>query len=568
MLAASLVAVAVLMPVTVWYISGSRGVSRRAASLESEARLAAQRRVDRSAARLETRLESLRSAESERPFYHYQSLYHDPRGASDGRSVNVSPLAMGATNPLVWAHFQVDPEGQVSLPTVNDRFPELSSDAGFDTFCSFLAEIQEGLAVGEPLDGVLGDDPDGTADEWRLTLLEPAAWEQIRQAEAVYAELTGRGDPAALGWPRGDIVDDETVVVRFRPLRWHTMVLGSGPVLAALRDVVTPAGVVVQGFAVSPAAVAEWLVAGPRLVFGPDAELEQGQASSPIGATGWHLVTDARPELEAARQAGAALGRQFRGSFAVTAAAAGAAGLAVVLLVALTERLARHRARFAAGAAHELKTPLASLRLYSEMLAEDLGDPSRVRRYAAHIATETARLGRLVGNMLDLARLERGADVVRPSPGDLTAVVRECVDRLRGTLEADGLAVDLELPEHLPQSRFDRDALCQILDNLLDNARAHTGGDAGRRVTVAARPVPNAVEIEVQDTGPGVPSGVRRRLFTPFARHRNDGAGLGLGLAVARSLARAQGGDLVLAPSQPGAGASFVLSLPRAEPAS
>ena len=98
---------------------------------------------------------------------------------------------------------------------------------------------------------------------------------------------------------------------------------------------------------------------------------------------------------------------RFHATFAVGALAALLAASAVILLVHRTERLARERAQFSAAAAHELRTPLAGLQLYGEMLAEGAGDPSRGREYARRVAEEAQRLGRVVGNMLGFSRLER-----------------------------------------------------------------------------------------------------------------------------------------------------------------
>ncbi len=132
--AAVLICVAVLLPTTAWYVTGSREAARRAAALETEAEFELRDEVQREASRLGTRLEELRRQESDRPFFHYQTLYHDPRGAAQGLSVTPSPLASGATDPLVWAHFQIDETGLVTLPTVSERSPELGSNADFGLF--------------------------------------------------------------------------------------------------------------------------------------------------------------------------------------------------------------------------------------------------------------------------------------------------------------------------------------------------------------------------------------------------------------------------------------------------
>ena len=166
--------------------------------------------------------------------------------------------------------------------------------------------------------------------------------------------------------------------------------------------------------------------------------------------------------------------------------------------------------------------------------------------------------------MLDLARLERGARIASPNPGDVGSAVLRCLERLRPSLADAGLEIDADIAGDLPPVLFDEDALCQILDNLLDNAEKYTRGSAERRVAVRVQSAAGGVEVEVADTGPGIPHAARRSLFAPFRRPKDDDApaGLGLGLALARSLARAQGGDLRLGEGT-GEGAVFVLTLPR-----
>jgi signal transduction histidine kinase len=355
------------------------------------------------------------------------------------------------------------------------------------------------------------------------------------------------------------------VVIRVGPLEWHTMVFGSGPTLAALRDVETPLGIRLQGFAVAPSGVEQWLGAdsGSEIAFAPVAPLAEDHLPALVADTGWQLSADAGPLIRAARADGRAEIARFRRIFAVGVAAILLSALAVMVVIFETERLARQRGRFAAAAAHELKTPLASLRLHSEMLAEGLGDPGQHDVYAARVAAESGRLGRVVSNMLDLARLERGARIATPRSGDAAAAVSRCLDRLRPSLTDAGLELAVTMDEDLPAAMFDEDAICQILDNLLDNAEKYTRDQPERRAVISVRSVGSGVEIEVRDNGPGIASPARRSLFAPF-RRPDDGdapAGLGLGLALARSLARAQGGELELRDGED-CGAVFVLTLP------
>jgi two-component system sensor histidine kinase KdpD len=194
-----------------------------------------------------------------------------------------------------------------------------------------------------------------------------------------------------------------------------------------------------------------------------------------------------------------------------------------------------------------------------------------VQEYARVMAGETDRLGRVVANVLGYSRLERRALTVRQTPGDLPAAVRSCLDGLRPGLAAAGAEVELQVAPDVPAIEFDRDALSHIVQNLVDNAARYGGANGDRRIQVAvAKAGPRAVAISVTDHGPGVPKGLRGRLFRPFQQgpdpvesYRSTGtgpAGLGLGLALVRELARAHGGEATHADA-PGGGSTFTVTL-------
>ena len=165
--------------------------------------------------------------------------------------------------------------------------------------------------------------------------------------------------------------------------------------------------------------------------------------------------------------------------------------------------------------------------------------------------------------LLGFARLERGMLRVRCERGDLSAAVLECTRGQRRTLETAGVALRMDLPSDLPEIAFDRDALCHVLQNLLDNAEKYTRTSDDRTVTVRVDRRDGALEVAVEDRGPGVAQEDRGSLFRPFVRGRRDDApaGLGLGLVLSRALARSMGGELGYT-DRPGGGSRFVLSLP------
>lgn len=554
--AAIALAFAVLLPTTAWYLTGSRDAARRARTLEERASSDLQSELHRDSDRLAIRLEVLRTSESGRPFFHYQSITHDPGGAAEGLAVAPSPLSRGVSDPLVWAHFQLDETGLVTVPMVNERFPELTSDESFNRFCSLLTELQNAIALGlENPSGIGSGYFDGS-----LITIRRSEWEQIRDADQVYAAITGRGEPPA----RRRTDSSGTVTIRVGPLEWHTMVFEAGPILAALREVETPDGMRLQGFAIAPSGVEQWLGddTDVEISFTPAKMVPLNQLSSPVSDTGWWLSSHPGPLVDTARAEGRRAVNDFRRIFAIGVVAILLSALAVMTVILETERLARQRARFAASAAHELKTPLASLRLHSEMLSEGLGRPGQSSVYAGRIAAESGRLGRVVSNMLDLARLERGARIASPQPADAGEAVARCLERLRPSLNDAGLETELTIGDDLPMVMLDNDALCQILDNLLDNAEKYTRGSGHRTASITVRGCGDGVRITVSDNGPGITGISRRLLFEPYRRPDNDDApaGLGLGLALARSLARAQGGDLELGEATE-SGSVFVLTL-------
>jgi len=556
-LVAGLLLPAILLPTCAWFIASSRELEHTIEAAHQEAIQQLEARATTQAARLERRLEQLRSGESTRPFFHYQNLFHDPRGAAQGLAVTPSPLVSGTFDPLIEAHFQINEQGQVSLPTVNDQFPELSAEEGFAVYCDFLAAMQSGVV----LDHAVTQSMPSLENEQTM-VIERSQWEQNVRADAVYAMLTGNAVLPSIT-DAGD--PDASVKIRVGPLQWQTLTLASGSKLVALREVATPLGTLVQGFAPSLSKAAEWLELDPRelslqLLDNPTSDTD---FRAPVGETCWALQTHSAPILEAVEVDARAMTRRFHTRFALLATALLLTAGAVVAITAQTDRLAAQRARFATTAAHELKTPLSSLRLYSEMLAEGLGNPTRTASYASQIATEASRLSRVVTNMLDLSRLERGAALAHPQLQDPAHVLRECLAQLHPALEDAGLALDQEVPATLQPVMVDTDALCQILCNLLDNAEKHTRGTAHRSVTVRAVSEAQGIRITVSDNGPGL-RGSGSRLFSPLSRsrHRSKHSGLGLGLPLARSLARAQGGDLVI-DHAPGLGAQITVVLPR-----
>ena len=230
-------------------------------------------------------------------------------------------------------------------------------------------------------------------------------------------------------------------------------------------------------------------------------------------------------------------------------------------------KLARQKTDFVSNVSHELKTPLTSIRMFSELLAEGrVADAAKQRSYLNIITAEAGRLTRLINNVLDFSRMERGEKKYNFQPCDLAAVVRGIEQTFRPHLEAGGFKFICELPDAPVPVRGDADALSQVIVNLLSNAEKYSNGGKEITLQLAQRqsPLPHA-EIKVLDRGAGIPRGSEEKIFEKFYRaHDSLSSGVqgsGLGLTIARQIARAHGGDVVYEPRD-GGGSCFSLRLP------
>jgi signal transduction histidine kinase len=235
-------------------------------------------------------------------------------------------------------------------------------------------------------------------------------------------------------------------------------------------------------------------------------------------------------------------------------------------------RLAQQKTDFVSNVSHELKTPLTSIRMFADLLAEGrVDEPERQSTYLKIISAESARLTRLINNVLDFARLERGAPDGERRPCDLTEIARDVVETCLPHLEANGQNLTCEIEaESLPVAG-DRDALAQIILNLISNAEKYGGGEIEVRVRRQETPGGALGCIDVLDRGPGIPPKQVEAIFLPFHRlHDSLSSGIpgsGLGLTLARRMARAHRGNITYA-ARAGGGSCFTLAIPVAAPPS
>lgn len=245
-------------------------------------------------------------------------------------------------------------------------------------------------------------------------------------------------------------------------------------------------------------------------------------------------------------------------------------GLALLRLVVRERRLAQLRARLVANVSHELKSPVTSIRMFSEMLAEDPLDESRTRRFGRLLRGESLRLSQLIENLLDFSRLGRRETELDLEPLDVAAVLHRVAEGFGYRAREKGVRFEVDLPDVADsQGRGGLEVVANSLAveritlNLLDNALKYRKADAPR-IRLTAGTAGNHVSVSVTDNGPGIPRGETERVFEEFYRLRYEDyaiRGSGLGLALARRLARKMGGDIRLE-SRLGAGSTFSLEIP------
>jgi signal transduction histidine kinase len=236
-------------------------------------------------------------------------------------------------------------------------------------------------------------------------------------------------------------------------------------------------------------------------------------------------------------------------------------------LVRRESEMARLKADFVANVSHDLKTPLALIRMFGETLEMNRAPDEATRReYYGVITRESERLSRLIDNVLDFSRIEGGRRRYELAPAPLEPVVHEVLEAFRYPLTQQGFKVSVDVEPDLPDVLMDADAIGQALANLVDNAIKYSG--PRRRLSVTARRVGAEVRLEVADEGIGIPPGEQARIFEKFyrvGRSETQGRrGSGVGLALVAHIVDAHRGR-VSVESRVGEGSRFTIALPVAE---
>jgi len=277
----------------------------------------------------------------------------------------------------------------------------------------------------------------------------------------------------------------------------------------------------------------------------------------------WMAALEARLARERQADDGSRQAVVFYGAALAVAMILLSAGMVLLVRdVSREARLNRLRSDFVNGVSHELKTPVTIMRLYGDTLLRqrELSEAER-RDFYRIIGRESARLGRLVDQVLTFSQVERGDVRYDLQAGDPAPVIAGIVDDYTGWLEHAGFSVERDLPSSAPAVRFDAAAVSQAVINLLENAVKYSA--ASRQIAVRLAASNGHVTFEVEDHGIGIVPADRERIFERFYRAPSGTGkgGYGLGLFMVRHIMQAHGGRAEVE-SEPGRGSTFRLVFP------
>lgn len=582
-----------LVPALVFGVLGWTSVRRERALAEREAAGEAEDILESRLDVVAAEFASIEAREAERPYFHYQRQYAPAETVFQQLDFQPSPFASAPEDPRVlgWFQWELGAKGVPLHPeTFGPQAEELRDDlARF--YGGFLRSRLEEAARSTHL--MLGRRVDHAlrvvqANEERGQLIEEIQIAR-QQEDAEQAPNAPAATPYLTGFYAR--VGDEPVPVRYGRFR-YAATASSGqsdhelttPNLVAWRIVWIPAAHVLrrevtrdrwllQGYALDPgrSLPTSWEKVGVvRLCRADrvpeDVRLEPtAHVASLVDVLGADLVgasiEDPQPDpvlglvaVPDAEAIDAAYG-DARGRFLWLLA--GVLVVVAVGFVVLTRglrreiALARRKEDFVAAVTHELKTPLAGIRMYADMLREGwVADAESADRYATRIIDESDRLGHLVDQVLDLAALERGIARVHAMPGDLAVAVREAAALIAARAEQAGVALVVETEPDLPPVPFDPKLVRPLVLNLLDNAVKYSAHATEKEVRVSVVRDGDHVVVEVADKGVGIEGKARRHLFEPFHRAGDEmtrsAPGVGIGLALVKRYADAHGAKIAL----------------------
>ncbi len=356
------------------------------------------------------------------------------------------------------------------------------------------------------------------------------------------AEAGGRAPGAELGWV---LLGERAAVARS---------LGRGRVALAYLD---------------PRAPYQWLSASdPDLQLVNRGNVQEGRPSAALPAPLDHLVVT--PDFHRWQELVDRYRQRVVSVLLEGAAFLAAIVTAVVLLWRVLRRegsVERQHQSFVSAVTHELKTPIAGIRLALETVLAGRADEDGKKRFLNNALADTERLGDLVEKVLDVTRYTGGAHRLRLEMGDFSQLVEDEVAVAQRRVTARGVALDVEITPGV-EATFDSEAMAIVISNLVENALKYASKESPRVLVRLALERGEAV-LEVRDNGVGIPAYELESIFKPFYRAGDEVTrrtpGTGIGLFVVREIVAAHGGRVVASSAGPGRGATFRLTLPGAE---
>jgi signal transduction histidine kinase len=227
--------------------------------------------------------------------------------------------------------------------------------------------------------------------------------------------------------------------------------------------------------------------------------------------------------------------------------------------------MSERRSQFVSTVTHELKTPLTNIRMYIEMLEQGIArDPEREQEYFRILDSEGSRLSRLINNVLELSKLEKKTRRLEMQSGTFEDVIQEVESVMREKIKQEHFTFEVEQGAVRP-FYYDREAMIQVLINLIENSIKFGKTAPERRITIRTHQEGEWVLIQVADTGPGIPRRSLKKVFDDFYRVDNSTTratrGTGIGMALVRKLVALMGGS-VTAGNNDGPGCTITIRMP------
>jgi len=548
--------------------------ARGQAELEESVRLALWR--------MDSALSPLVAQENARPYFAYTPFYPVQRAYTamfakigKGEVLTPSPL-LTQVSPYILLHFQFGPAGELTSPQVPTGNMRDLAELGYATHETILASERRlgQLKAFVSREALLAALPRGQRRPAapippQITQLinnkaiarqqgrSQAEWRARRQTISKLAEQAPQqAQGIAADLPRAD----EVLEGLLKPI-WR------GEALVLARRISIGGKDYVQGCWLDWPAIQKRLIAEARELL-PAARLEPLKNGRPDGQTRMLAALPVRLVPGAVDLLSDGPFSPIRLSLIIAWVCVLLAATAVAVLLRGAVVLSERRGAFVSAVTHEMRTPLTTFRMYTEMLDQGMvRDEDKRRYYLGTLRTEAERLSHLVENVLAYARLERGRTKGRTESVTVHGLLDQMKERLARRAEEADMKLVVEADDEVLDvcAQTDASAVEQILLNLVDNACKYAASAGERLIHVEAGRTDGAVALRVRDHGPGVLRKDAPNLFRPFRKSARDAAnsapGVGLGLALSRRLARSMGGDLRLDETVKD-GACFLLTLP------